>query len=414
MAKTGLFVKGVNVSRMTIQWPFQQIKIIKMNPINYPFLGENMSKELVPFSLPLTFTISPVHPEKNLSGFISYATRFGDMDNNCVKNIIAGIVHGETRAFVGSLTINEIFSDRDKFRTLVVDKVQEDLNQFGLEIHNANIEEMKDTEGNCYFENLKKKALEEALTQSRIAVAEARKEGNIGEKHREVITRKEQSTLEADATQTETNQKQKISNYDRELNIVIINNKQQEELAKIEAHKMTEQRRIDIEAELNVQKQREELERLRSSSVIKATADSEAVIKLAEAEKIAMQLKADGILYQETKKAEGIQKNLEATAEGLSRIYEISKTNPELANFYMALERGVFDREGLFSVLAGKQADAIKGLEPKINVWSTGPKGDNQFADVVSGLVKTFPPILDAIQQQTQIQLPSFAKHSQS
>ena len=91
------------------------------------------------------------------------------------------------------------FSDKEAFRKHVVEHIQMDLDQFGLEIHNANIEEMHDTEGNSYFENLKRKALENALTNAKIEVAEARKEGDIGEKQREVITRKERSILEADA-----------------------------------------------------------------------------------------------------------------------------------------------------------------------------------------------------------------------
>jgi flotillin len=182
MAKTGPFVKGVHVSRKTFQLPFQKIKVIKMDPINYHFLGSNMSKELVPFKLPLTFTVSPRHPEIDLPGFIKYATRLGDMDHEGVKTIIAGIVHGETRGFVASMTIPEIFSDKEAFKQHVVDRVQKDLDQFGLEIHNANIEEMHDTDGNSYFENLKKKALEGANTRSRIDVSEARKEGDIGEK----------------------------------------------------------------------------------------------------------------------------------------------------------------------------------------------------------------------------------------
>ena len=108
MAKTGPFVKNVHVSRKSFQLPFQKIKIISMEPINYHFLGNNMSKEKVPFKLPLTFTVGSKHPEKDPEGLIRYATRLGDMDNEGVKNIIGGIVNGETRGFVGKMSIEEI------------------------------------------------------------------------------------------------------------------------------------------------------------------------------------------------------------------------------------------------------------------------------------------------------------------
>ncbi|AGC02146.1 hypothetical protein H012_gp308 [Acanthamoeba polyphaga moumouvirus] len=418
MAKTGAFVKGVHVSRKTFQWPFQEIKVIDLSPINFHFLGSNMSKELVPFKLPVTFTVSPKHPERDLEGFINYATRLGDMNEDQVKNIIGGIVNGETRAFVGTMTIQEIFNDKEAFKKNVVDRVQKDLDQFGLEIHNANIEEMHDTEGNSYFENLKKKALESARTHSRIDVAEALKEGDIGEKQREIITRKEKAILEAEAVETETIQNQKMSNYNREYTITNTENDQRKEIAKIEAHKVTESRRIEIESDLFKQEQAKELERLRSEHIIKATAIGEEKIKISEAEANSIKISADATYYAENKKAdaeyyakckqaEAIRAQLEATAQGLQRIYEVSNANPELANFYLALEKGVFDRDGLFSVIADKQALAIKDMNPKINIWSTGnDKGD--FTGVISNLAKTVPPIFDAIQQQTNIKLPNF------
>ncbi|AVL95006.1 hypothetical protein ma620 [Moumouvirus australiensis] len=418
MAKTGLLVKGVHVSRQTFQWPFQEIKVIDLSPINFHFLGSNMSKELVPFKLPVTFTVSPKHPEKDLEGFINYATRLGDMDEDQVKNIIGGIVNGETRAVVGTMTIQEIFNDKEAFKKNVVDRVQKDLDQFGLEIHNANIEEMHDTEGNSYFENLKKKALESARTHSRIDVAEALKEGDIGEKQREIITRKERSILESEAVETETLQNQKMSNYNREYTITNIENDQRKEIAKIEAQKATESRRIEIESDLFKQEQAKELERLRSGHIIKATAIGEEKIKISEAEANSMRItadatyytlnkKADAEFYAKCKQAEAIRAELEATAEGLQRICEVSNTNPELANFYLALKGGIYDPNGLFSIVADKQALAIKDMKPKINIWNTGnDKGD--FTGVISNLAKSVPPIIDAIQQQTNIKLPNF------
>lgn len=442
MAKTGPFVSGVKVSRNTVKLPFQQIKIINLNPINYHFTGNNMSKELVPFELPLTFTISPKHPEEDMEGFVLYATRLGDMDHDAVQNIISGIVHGETRVYVAGLTIENIFNDKEVFREMVVKKIQEDLNQFGLKIHNANIEEMNDTVGNKYFANLKMKALEEASTRSKIdianakkvcdiGVAEAEKEGEIGAKIREVTTRKEKSVLETDAKQTETQQDQKISDYSRELAVTNTLNKQFEEIAKIDAHKITEIKRIDVESDLNKRKQQQELEHLRTQEVIHATAIAEAnITKIendaaairinakanadsitikAEAESIAIKLNAEALLVAKIKEAEGIRATLEATAEGMEKLYDVSQTNPQMTNFVLALQHGLFDANGLFTVMAEKQADAVRGLQPKINIWSTGTGTDkDDYASVISGLVKTLPPVLDVIQQQTNIKLPDF------
>ncbi|BCS83397.1 spfh domain-containing protein [Cotonvirus japonicus] len=414
MAKTGLGVTGVHVSRKTIQWPFQKIKTVSLNPISYKFIGSNMSKEMVPFELPLTFTVSPKHPEIDVDGFIKYVTRLGDMSEGEIKNIIGGIVNGETRSYVGTMTIKEIFSGKREFQEYVVERVQENLDQFGLKIHNANIEEMHDTEGNAYFENLKQKELESALTTSRLAVSGARMLGETGEKENEVETRKQVSTLESEATKIETQQRQNMSDYERVLAITNTNNNQEKELAVIEARKMTESRRIQIESDLFKQEQTKELEKLRSSNLIEATAVAEKTIKEAEARAKALEIQADAQYYSKLKEAEGIREQLKATAEGLEKIYEVSHTNPELAHFYMALEKGVFSNDGLFAVMAKQQSLAIQGLEPKINIWNTGNNTESGFANVITDLAKTMPPILDVIQSQTNIKLPDFLKKTTS
>ncbi len=191
-------------------------------------------------------------------------------------------------------------------------------------------------------------------------------------------------------------------------------------LLKLKHEKITESKRIEIESELFKRDQDKELERLRSSHVIKAAALGEEMVRKSEADAASMRIAADATFYAESKKAdadyytnlkkaEGMRAQLEATAQGLDKIYQASHVNPELANFYLALEKGVFDPNGLFSVIADKQALAIKDMNPKINIWNTG-SGETDYTSVISNLVKTMPPMLDAIQQQTNIKLPDFFK----
>lgn len=418
MAKTGPFVKGVHCSRKTIQWPFQEIKIINMEPINYHFLGSNMSEELVPFELPLTFTVSPVHPEIDLDGFIRYATRLGDMDHDEIKNILSGIVNGETRVFVAGMTIDEIFKDKEAFKNHVVNRIQKDLDQFGIKIYNANIEEMKDTPGNSYFENLKKKALENALTRSKLDVAEARKIGDIGEKDREVATRKERSILEADARETETTQNQRISDYVRELAITQTSNKRLEDTAKLDAYNLVETRKIEIDSELNKRRQAQELERLRSEQLVLATAETEALIKRAEADAMSIKiradadaasakLKADADFYTKSREADATQAILQATSDGLDKLYRVSHSNPEMAQFYLSLEKGLFNPDGLIARLGQERANAVRGLQPRFNIWNTGSSDSTSSRSIVDEITRSIPPMVDFM-SQSGIKVPSF------
>lgn len=85
-----------------------------------------------------------------------------------------------------------------------------------------------------------------------------------------------------------------------------------------------------------------------------------------------------------------------------------------MANFYLALEKGVFNKDGLFSVLADKQGLAIKDMHSNINIWNTDSGESNNYTDVITGLAKSLPPILDVIQQQTQIKMPDFMIRKES
>ncbi|KAF6152697.1 hypothetical protein GIB67_021357 [Kingdonia uniflora] len=59
----------------------------------------------------------------------------------------------------------------------VFDKVQLELNQFGLLIYNANIKQLVDVKGHEYFSYLGQKLQNEAANQAKIDVAEAKMKG---------------------------------------------------------------------------------------------------------------------------------------------------------------------------------------------------------------------------------------------
>jgi len=480
IAKTGFLVKGVHVSRKTLQLPFQTINRYDMHPQTYQFVGKNiMSKELIGFELPVKFNIAPIHPEHNMTGFINYVTRVGAMESEEKHSLVENIIIGKTREYTSNMTIRDIVENKDAFKKGVVAHIAEELEENGFQATSANISDIADPPGVDYFKNLMRKATSEANTKSSIDVAEAEKTRIVGEKNREVETRQQQSTLEAQAKEVESKQSQNVSEYERDLQIMRTNNKQQEDLAQIESHKATELRKIAVEAELNQHRQQQELERLRSEKVILATAEAEAVLKAAqmeadavkikaEAQAVAIKIKAEADLFDKTKTAEaqyvtqarkaeadliskekeaeakfviqsrqadadlvskekeaeaiklvaeanliaknkeaiGVQALLEAQAAGLNQFYEAANHNPEMASLHLLTTQGhVFDKDGLFDRIGKHQASAIQGLEPKINIWNTGSDSKTPYANVISDLAKVTPPILDALKQQTGIDI---------
>lgn len=120
----------------------------------------------------MVFTVGPIDPRDDMEHFKNYARMMQGMTAEEVRHTISGMIEGETRGLTASMTIEEMFSNKEIFRTRVVDKISEDLKKIGMRIFNANIKEMSDyDEHNKYFEYRKKRAIETANYEAQVAVS---------------------------------------------------------------------------------------------------------------------------------------------------------------------------------------------------------------------------------------------------
>jgi len=208
--KTGFFVlRDVHISKRTIRLPFQRTWTLDLTPRNYDFVIKAMSKEKMEFELPGVFTISPKNSTPALQ---LYAERLSETSPENLLHLVKGVIEGETRILTASMTIEDIFSNKQNFKETIVQGVQRELEQFGLEINNANIREMQDPPESKYFIHLRQRVLEEALNIAKVDVAEARMRGEIGAKEREGETRRRVIDIEAITNTFENEKKHKLSN----------------------------------------------------------------------------------------------------------------------------------------------------------------------------------------------------------
>lgn len=63
----------------------------------------------------------------------------GSNNHQFLENIVKGIIEGETRVLVSSMTMEEIFSEREVFKRRIFRNIQSELDQFGLTIYNSNV-----------------------------------------------------------------------------------------------------------------------------------------------------------------------------------------------------------------------------------------------------------------------------------
>lgn len=99
-----------------------------------------MTIEKLQFSLPAVFTIGPDDNMESLTKYAKILTgreasnkrQDSQTGRNHVQDIVKGIIEGETRVIVSGMTMEEIFKERQVFKTKVIENVQSELNQFGL------------------------------------------------------------------------------------------------------------------------------------------------------------------------------------------------------------------------------------------------------------------------------------------
>lgn len=99
-----------------------------------------MTIEKLQFALPAVFTIGPDDEPESLKNYAKILTGRRGVEStgptatgrSHVQDIVKGIIEGETRSIVSGMTMEEIFKERQVFKTKVIENVQSELNQFGL------------------------------------------------------------------------------------------------------------------------------------------------------------------------------------------------------------------------------------------------------------------------------------------
>lgn len=400
LVRTGLGIKDIAVSKQGFQWPFQKYKFIEMHPRNYNFQLHSMSNEKIPFILPGVFTIGPKNDMDALVRYVRIIENAGNerFSTQTLDSIILGILEGETRTLSSQMTMEEIFNDRQKFKATIIKNVQDELDQIGLWIYNANIKELEDSSESKYFFNVRQKKSSETENQARVAVAEAKKAGDIGQKEREAITRQQVAQYESETVLRENERRQEIEKSTADLEVVKAEAYRRRTVADIEARLAAEMRNTELQREVEQKRIATETEKLRVQDMAKAQVNAEARIKEAEGTSQALKLTADAQLYAKQAEAKGVQALLEAQAEGLNRIIGSFGGNADAYTRYLMVERDLYTR------LAQANAEAIRGLEPKIVNWNTNGTGSNGVVDVL----KMIPPLVSTIHDQTGIKPPSW------
>ncbi|PPD78260.1 hypothetical protein GOBAR_DD24815 [Gossypium barbadense] len=448
---TGVGIQDIKLAKKAWILPGQSYTVFDLSPVNYTFEVQAMSAEKLPFVLPAVFTIGPrVDDEPSL---LKYAKLISPHDklSNHVKELVQGIIEGETRVLAASMTMEEIFKGTKEFKLEVFEKVQLELNQFGLLIYNANVKQLVDVPGHEYFSYLGQKTQMEAANQAKVDVAEARMKGEIGSKLREGQTLQNAARIDAEtkiiSTQRQGEGKKeeikvktevKVYENQREAEIAEANADlakkkaswaKEAQVAEVESAKAVALREAELQQEVERMNALTRTEKLKAEFLSQASVEYDTKVQEANWELYQKQKQAEAILYEKEKEAAGQKAIADAAFYGRQRVADVelyAKQKEAEGLMAMAQAQGVYLRTllealggnyaalrdylmingGMFQEIAKINAEAVRGLQPKISIWTNGGgeaidgNGSNAMKEV-AGVYRMLPPLFKTVHEQT-------------
>jgi flotillin len=223
------------------------------------------------------------------------------------------------------------------------------------------------------------------------------------------------------------------------------------EIARISATRRTEAQDEDLKREVQIKRAAAEMERLRATDVVKATIAREAKQQAAdakayeveaeakanyekqkqdaeagvykmkidtEAEAYKTRLDAEAWADAAVKNAEGLLQKQLKEAEGIAAMAEAYAKMSQAFGGPAGLLQYMMIEKGTYVELAKANAEAIRGLQPKISVWNTGAEaggaegaqgmGNQSSVATMRNIYQMLPPLMTTINEQTGISLPEW------
>lgn len=154
LAITGMGVRTVKITKASWVWPVQRCMRFSVQPHDYAMDLRAMTREKLQFALPVVFTVGPDVNQRGANAdfedtpeggnredrgdaLMKYAMLLAQSENGKqdqgthVASIVKGIIEGETRVLVSSMTMEEIFTEREVFKKRIFRNIQSELDQFG-------------------------------------------------------------------------------------------------------------------------------------------------------------------------------------------------------------------------------------------------------------------------------------------
>merc|ERR1719175_504011 len=344
--------------------------------------------------VPLTVTgVAQVKIMKDPALLGIAAEQFLGKKEDEITDTILQTLEGHLRAILGTLTVEEVYKDRDQFANLVRDIAKPDVGKMGIEILSFTIKDVYDNV--TYLASLGKTQTAAVKRDAEIGVAQANRDAGIREAECEKSAMDIKYSTDTKIEDNSRAFKLQKANFDKEVNSA----KAEAQLAyELQAAKIQQKIRNE-EIHIQVVERRKQIE-IEEQEIKRKEKELTATVKLpAEAEAYKVQTVAEGNRTKvvESAKAEGEKIRLIGAADARA-VEAVGRAEAES----MRMKASAYKQYGdaavmslVLEALPSIAAEVAAPLSRTDEIVLIG--GNNNTTNEVNKLVGTLPPAIQAL-----------------
>jgi flotillin len=339
-----------------------------------------------------------------------------------IKNIATQTLEGHLRAILGTMTVEDIYQNRDAFASKVQEVAAGDMANMGLTIISFTIRDIRDTQG--YLDALGKPRIAQVKRDAQIAQAEADRDAMIKSSQATQAGQEAKFAADSKIAEAQRDYQSNVAGYQATVNqkkaeadlaydlqkyktgqLVKAEEVQVEIVAKQKQIELQQQeiQRKQRELEANVQKpadaERYKVETLANATKFQLETEAAGAATAAKAKGFASAdvAKATGIAEAEANKARGlaeaavIEAQGKATASAMQAKAESFKQYNEAAVIEMIVR--------VLPEVAGRVSEPLSKMEKMVIINSgNGPGGGaSKLTGDVTQIIAQLPPVLESL-----------------
>jgi flotillin len=350
------------------------------------------------------------------------AEQFLGKNTDEIRNIATQTLEGHLRAILGTMTVEDIYQNRDAFASKVQEVAAGDMANMGLGIVSFTIRDIKDSQG--YLEALGKPRIAQVKRDAQIAQAEADRDAMIKSSQATQAGQEAKFAADSKIAEAQRDYQSNVAQYQAAVNQKKAESDLAYDLQKYKTGQLVKAEEVQvniIEKQKQIELQQQEIQRKQKEleAMVQKPADAERykVETLANAKKFQLEteaagaasatkatgfagadvVKATGIAEAEANKARGlaeaavIEAQGKATAEAMRMKAESFKQYNEAAVIEMIVR--------VLPDVAGKISEPLSKTEKMVIINSgAGPGGGaSKLTGDVTQIISQLPPVVESL-----------------